>query len=66
MRKLIVDFPMKYESRGIKIARVNSIRITKFINLLLFCYGVAVRDNGRLSVNIPFIEKSMIKVIFYF
>ena len=24
----------KFENRGIKIARVNSIRITKFINLL--------------------------------
>ena len=37
MRKLMVEFLRKSESRGDKIARVNSIRITKFINLLYFC-----------------------------
>ena len=36
-------FLRKYESRGNKIARVNSIRITKSINLLQFCTGVGVR-----------------------
>ena len=34
MRKLILVFLGKFENRGIKIARVNSIRITKSINLL--------------------------------
>ena len=30
----MVEFLRKLECRGIKIARVNSIRITKYINLL--------------------------------
>ena len=34
MRKWMVDFFRKGEHRGIKIARVNSIGITKSINLL--------------------------------
>ena len=34
MRKWKVKFLRKFENRGIKIARVNSIRITKSINLL--------------------------------
>ena len=34
MRKLILVFLGKFENRGIKISRVNSIRITKSINLL--------------------------------
>ena len=34
MHKLMVEFLRKSENRGIKIARVNSIRITKSINLL--------------------------------
>ena len=36
MRKWIVQFLGKYENRGIKIIRVNSILITKSINLQLF------------------------------
>ena len=34
MRKWMVEFLRKFENHGIKIARVNSIRITKSINLL--------------------------------
>ena len=34
MRKLMLVFLGKFEIRGIKIAGVNSIRITKSINLL--------------------------------
>ena len=34
MRKWMVEFLSDPESRGNKIARVNSIRITKSINLL--------------------------------
>ena len=34
MRKWMVEFLSKSESRGIKIARVNSIRMAKSINLL--------------------------------
>ena len=34
MRKFVAIFLSKSESRGNKIARVNSIRITKYINLL--------------------------------
>ena len=36
MRKIMVEFLRKFENRGIKIARVNSIRITKSIKLLKF------------------------------
>ena len=64
MWKWMVEFIKKFENRSIKIARVNSILITKFINLQLFTlilYGVAVRcDRMRFSVLSPFIEKSMI------
>ena len=31
MQKLMIEFLSKYESRGIKIAPVNSIRIVKFL-----------------------------------
>ena len=43
MRKWIVEFLRKFENRDIKIARVNTILITKFINWQLFkliLYGV--------------------------
>ena len=60
----MIEFPRKFENRGIKIARVNSILITKSMNLQLFTvmlYGVGVCcDLGRFSVHSPFIEKSMI------
>ena len=36
MQKFMVQFISKFENRGIKIAQVNSIRITKSINLQLF------------------------------
>ena len=36
MRKWIVEFLRKYENRVTKIARINSILITKSINLQLF------------------------------
>ena len=56
-------FPIKFDNRGIKIARVNSILITKSINLQLFTviqYGVGVRcGRRRFSVLSPCIEKSM-------
>ena len=34
LRKWIVEFLRKSKNRGVQIARVNSIRITKSINLL--------------------------------
>ena len=34
MQKLMVEFLRKFVSNGIKIARVNSILVTKSINLL--------------------------------
>ena len=50
----MVEFLRKFENRGIKIARVNSIIITNFINLeliTLILYGVGVRcDQKRFSV----------------
>ena len=42
----MVEFLIKFENRGIKIYRVNSILITKSIDLLLFTlilYSVGVR-----------------------
>ena len=46
MRKWMVEFPRKIENRGIKIARIISIRITKSINhkesLHSIFYGVGV------------------------
>ena len=63
MRKWMIEFLRKFENRGIKINRVNSILITKSINSLLFpviLYGVAVRyARGRFSELSPFIEKSI-------
>ena len=42
-QKWMVDFLRKIENRCIKIAGVNSIRITKSINLLSFCTVLGVR-----------------------
>ena len=42
MRKLMLVFLGKFENRGIKIARVNSIRITKSMHLLKFCMVLGV------------------------
>ena len=36
MRKCMIEFLRKFENRGIKIARVYSILITKFIHLQFF------------------------------
>ena len=52
----MIEFLRKFENRSIKIARVNSILITKSINLqllTLILYGFGVRCIS------PFIEKSM-------
>ena len=63
----MIEFSEKFEKRAIKIARFNSILITKSINLQLFTlilFGVEVsRDLRRFSVHSPFIEKSMYKYI---
>ena len=59
----MVEFLWKFENRGIKIVRVNSIIITKYVDLELFTFilfGIGVRcDWRRFSVLSPFIEKSM-------
>ena len=60
MWKWMVEFFRKNESRGIKIANLNSILVTKSINFTLTLYGFVVRcDRGRFLVNSPFIEKSV-------
>ena len=60
----MIEFLRKFKNRGIKIASVNWIHITIFINLLLFTlilYGVGVRCNRRrFSVLSPFIDKFML------
>ena len=43
IRKWMVEILRKLENRGIKIAQVNWIRITKSINLLKFCAVLGVR-----------------------
>ena len=43
MRKWLVEFLRNFENPGIKIARINSIRITTSINLLKFCTVLRVR-----------------------
>ena len=66
----MIEFLRKFENRGTKIAPVNSILITIYINLqwlTLILYGVGVRcDRRRFSVHSPFIEKSMVWYIFFF
>ena len=37
------DFFRKFGNRGIKISLVNTIHITKSINLLLFCTVLGIR-----------------------
>ena len=63
----MVEFLQKFQNRGIKIARVNSILITKSINLqkfTLILYGDEVCcDRRRFSVHSQFIEKCMPKRI---
>ena len=57
MRKWMVEFLKKFESHGIKIARVNSILYFKFTLIL---YGVMVScDRVGFSVHSQFIEKSL-------
>ena len=64
----MIKFLRKFENRSIKIARVNSVLIIKSINLQFFTlilYGFGVRCDLRLfSVLSPFIEKSMVWLIF--
>ena len=64
MRKWLIEFFNKFENRGIEIPRVNSILITKSINLPLFtlilnCFGASC-DLNRFSVFSAFIEKSIV------
>ena len=61
----MVELLKIFENRDTKINRVNSILITKSINLQLFTlilYSVGVCcDQRRFSVLSPFIEKSMVQ-----
>ena len=62
LRKWKIEFLRKFEHRGSKIIRVNSILITKSFNLQFFTlilYGVGVRRDVWRSVLSPLIEKSM-------
>ena len=63
----MIEILRQFENRGIKIARVNLIIVSKSINLQVFTfilYGVVVRcDRRRFSVLSPFIEKSMVYII---
>ena len=64
MRKQMVEILRNFESHGDKMARlywtearINSIRITKSINLLWFLYGVGIGcHRGRYSVHSPLIN----------
>ena len=50
MRKWKVEFLRNFENRGIKIARVNAILITKSLNLQLFTY-IFVRCWGSIVMS---------------
>ena len=66
MRKLMSVFLGKFENRGIKIVRVNSIRIAKSINLLKFhmVLGVRCDDIFRLTARAQSISnKSLCTVL---
>ena len=65
MQKWMFEFLKKFENRGIKIDRVNSILITKSINVLYFCMALEYVncDKGRFLDHSPFIERSMIKYV---
>ena len=52
----MIEFLRKYENRSIKIARVNSILITKFINLQLFSVPVKILEH-----RVNFFEKNGLK-----
>ena len=49
MRKWIVEFLRKSENCGIKIARVNSIHITKYTNFIKFCTAL-----GSVVIEVDF------------
>ena len=59
----MIEFFRKDENRGIKIGWVNSILVTKSINLQFFTlilYGDGVHcDRRGFSLHSPFIEKPM-------
>ena len=65
----MVEFLRKLENRGVKIVLVNSILITKFIDLQLLTiilYGIGVRcDRRRFSVLIQFIEELEVETFLY-
>ena len=64
----MIELLRKFEQRGIKFDRVNSILITKSINLQLFTFilsGLEVRyDRRRFSLLGPLKEKSMDELIY--
>ena len=59
----MVEFLGKFASRGDKIARANSIRITKSINLHLILCDVGVSLWQADSVKSQFLEKSTMQHI---
>ena len=48
----MVEFLRKFDNRGIKSARVNSILITKYINLQLFTFIIIRRRGSFMKKNI--------------
>ena len=59
----MVEFIIKSESRDDKIARVNSIRITKlliYFHFVRFFFFVMLTYLNQPHVHSPFIEESMI------
>ena len=72
MWKCIVEFLGIFETRGIKIARVNSIIITKSIDFQLFTlilYGVGIRcdvDIFKLTVRAQSIYREVYALTYLF
>ena len=71
MRKWMVEFLRNFENRGIKIDQINSILITKSINLQLFTlilYGVGVRcdvDIFKLTARAQSINREVYAIRYY-
>ena len=59
IRKWMLVFLVKFENRGMKIARVNSSHITKNINLLSFRMALGVRCDVNI-LNKPPVRSSLI------
>ena len=60
----MVELFRKFENRGIKIARINSILIIKYISLVIYfkfvrCWGSVVMLTSKLTVSAQYIYRGL-------